>query len=143
MEALYAALPHFGRIGLLALMVWREVRHESYRVKLAVAYVAVTRAENPGKDWWGDDVLSVIAAPKQFSSMTHPKDPQLTWFPREGAKWNECLRAAAAALFKLEPNPMPGATYYFTAPVTKPPADWGDVKSLGHLDNVVHFYAEK
>lgn len=139
MEGLYNALPYFGRLTMLALVVWREVRHESYKVKLAVAYVACTRAESPGKDWWGDDLLSVIAAPKQFSSMTHPADPQLTWFPREKANWYECLNAAANAVFKLEPNPMPGATYYFSPPVTAPPKDWGVVEYLGKLGSISFF----
>lgn len=139
MEALYAALPYFGRLVMLALMVWREVRHEDYKVKLAVAYVAVTRAEKPGKDWWGDDLLSVIAAPKQFSSMTHPADPQLTWFPREGEKWNACLHAACAAVFHIEPNPMPGAVYYFSPPVLSPPKDWGVVEYLGKLGSISFF----
>jgi spore germination cell wall hydrolase CwlJ-like protein len=139
MKELYAALPHFGRLVLLALMVWREVRNEDPAVKLAVAYVAVTRAERPGKDWWGDSILAVLAAPKQFSSMTHPSDPQLTWFPREDAKWDTCLQAACAALFKLEPNPMPGATYYFSPPVTSPPKDWGVREYVGKL-GVISFF---
>jgi len=139
MDALYNAMPYFGRVVILALMVWREVRHEDYKVKLAVAYVAVTRAEKPGKDWWGDGLLAVIAAPKQFSSMTHPTDPQLTWFPSEGPKWNDCLRAACAAAFKLEPNPVPEAVYYFSPPVLAPPKDWGVREYLGKLGPISFF----
>lgn len=139
MDALYKALPHFGRLVMLALMVWREVRHEAAEVKLAVAYVAVTRAEKPGKDWWGDDILSVLFTPLQFTSLTYKADPQLTWFPREGTVWNECMTAAADALFHLKPNPVPGAVFYFSPPVTAPPKDWGAVTFLKKL-GPISFY---
>lgn len=131
-----------GRIGLLALMVWREARYEPWGSKLAMAYVAVTRAETPGKSWWGDDLLAVLFAPNQFSSLTYKADPQLTWFPREGDTWLECLKAAAHALYGWSPNPAPGATHYFTLPLTTVPAAWGPMEHVADV-GTAHFYKER
>lgn len=140
MELLLPALPTFGKLVLLALTVWREARNESYTAKLAVAYVVMTRVEHPS--WWGHDVESVLFAPMQFSSMTDPHDPQLTRWPhalRDAPAWNDCLKAAASALFKQEPNPAPNATHYFSPPIEKPPTAWGDVEHVADYGRL-HFY---
>jgi len=125
-----------GALGLAALTVWREARSESYACKLAVAYVIATRAQQ-GR-WGGVTILDVISAPKQFTSMTYPGDPQLTRFPTEGPAWRDCLEATAAALFMAEPNPMPGAdTYHDTSIAT--PAAWAKKTRLGQIDRIIFF----
>jgi hypothetical protein len=135
------ALGVFGRIVLLALVVWREARGQAHACKLAVAYVAVARAEDPRKNWWGDDMLAVLFSPMQFSSVTDKKDGQLVLWPREGATWAECLRAAAAAYFHWEANPVPGATHYHSFPKQTPPKAWGAAEFLAKVDDIYFFKA--
>lgn len=135
-------LDQASRIAMLALMVWREARHESFESKLAVAYVAVTRADKPGKTWWGDTLLEVLFHPMQFTSLTYSKDAQLTWWPRESVEWTDCLRAALHALWKLSPNPAPGAVYYYSPPLKQVPAAWGNVEHVADI-GVLHFFKER
>lgn len=126
-----------GHVALSALVVWREVRNESYRCKLAVAYTIVTRAEQ-GR--WGKGVLGVIAAPKQYTSMTHPKDPQLTRFPTDDERWVECLRASASAMLGQEPNPMLGADCYHDVSIQTPNTpEWQRKRRLGQIDRIIFF----
>jgi spore germination cell wall hydrolase CwlJ-like protein len=139
-SAFYETLPLWGRLGMLALVVWREVRNESEECKLAVAYVVKTRAERK-HFWWGSDILGVIFAPYQFTSMTHPKDPQLTRWPRENAAWKSCLTAAADALFGLKPNPVPSAEYYHDSTLPAAPKGWGAVRYLKRIDRIA-FYSD-
>ena len=135
------ALDTFGRIVMLALVVWREARGQAFACKLAVAYVAVTRAEDPRKNWWGDDMLAVLFTPMQFSSVTDKHDAQLVLWPRENASWTECLRAAAAAYFHWEKNPAPGATHYHSFKVQDPPAAWGKADFIVKVDDIYFFKA--
>lgn len=126
-----------GHVGLTALVVWREVRNESYRCKLAVAYTVVTRAEQ-GR--WGGGVLEVIARRNQYTSMTHPNDPQLTFFPRDDVRWLDCLKAAAAALLGQEENPMPNAdSYHDTSIETPKNPEWTAKRRLGQIDRIIFF----
>jgi spore germination cell wall hydrolase CwlJ-like protein len=127
-----------ARVALTALVVWREARNESYKCKLAVAYVVRSRVRKPGG--WGHDVLGVLFHPWAFSSVTDPKDPQLTRWPVEGsAAWDECLLAAERALFELEPNPTPDAVFYHSFPKVDPPREWGPVQLVAKLDSIWFF----
>lgn len=137
MANLMEVLRLFGRIGLAALVIWREARHESYRCKLAVAYTIQNRVDVPRN--WGTGVLGVLFYPWAFSSVTDPKDLQLTKWPRDGAVWDECLKAAAGALFKMEENPVPGAVFYHSFPKETPPKAWGPVKLVAHIDHIYFF----
>lgn len=122
----------------MALCVWREARSESEDCRIAVAHVIKTRADNPG--WWGDDVLSVVTAPFQFSSMTDPKDPQLTTWPSGGSwnllSWQSCLLISAEVLQGTTENPVPGATHYHDTSIGQPRA-WGKnvefLRQIGRL----------
>lgn len=127
-----------GHVALGALVVWREVRNESYPCKLAVAYTIVTRAEQ-GR--WGKGVLGVIGAPHQYTSLTHPSDPQLTRFPADDDdRWIECLRASASAMLGQEPNPMPGAdSYHDTSIQTPSTPEWQRKTRLGQIDRIIFF----
>lgn len=103
------ALRVMARIALTALVVWREARNESYPCQLAVAYTVVGRVAKPSG--WGHDVLGVLFHPYAFSSVTDPKDVQLTRWPVEGPAWDSCLKAAVSALYAMEPNPVPGSVF--------------------------------
>lgn len=84
-------------ITFLALTLWREARGESIECREAIASVIMTRAASPG--WWGKDVMGVVTCPWQFSSLTDPKDRQLTTWPKSDDKqWLECLVIAEHAI---------------------------------------------
>ncbi len=126
-----------GHVVLGALVVWREVRNESYQCKLAVAYTLVTRTDN-GR--WGKGVLGVIGASNQYTSMTYPKDPQLTRFPADDDRWIECLRASAAAMLGQEKNPMPEADCYHDTSIETPQTpEWQRKRRLGQIDRIIFF----
>ena len=77
----------------LALVVWREARGESYEGKAAVASSIMNRVVRPS--WWGRDLFSVIFKKWQYSSLTDPRDRQLTTWPQKNAPdWIECLQVA-------------------------------------------------
>src|SRR4051812_40650998 len=81
----------------LGLVIWREARGEPIDSRAAVAHVVMTRVARPG--WWGSNVVEVITKKWQFSSMTDPKDRQLTTWPQEGnVLWTECLGLAIDVL---------------------------------------------
>src|SRR5690242_10046570 len=91
----------------LAFVLWREARGEIHDGKVALVYSIMNRVEHP--NWWGKDVVSVCIAPWQYSSMTDPKDPNLTKYPGMDAAWAECIQIASDVYDKKVPNPVPGA----------------------------------
>ncbi len=101
----------------LAFDVWREGRGEPRAGKLAIAFSILDRVRNP--KWWRSTVATVVTAPKQYSSMTFPGDPNLVLYPvdvGDGAVvWEECLEVANCALRGLAPNPVPAADSYYAA----------------------------
>ena len=118
----------------LALVIWREARGESYEGKAAVASSIMNRVARPS--WWGNDVLSVVFKKWQYSSMTDPKDIQLTTWPQKHAPdWVECLQAASNAVDGILKNPVPGADGYYD--ISIPPPKWATtetfVKQIGRL----------
>lgn len=109
-----------AELAQLALVLWREARGEPREAKAAVAWSIITRADGGGW-WWGHDVLTVIAKPYQYSSMTHPQDGQLTRWPTfEDASYRECLDVAEKVLNDSEPNPIPGADSYYDISISAP-----------------------
>lgn len=133
-------LNRVAAIAIGALAVWREVRNESHACKLAVAYVIVTRAKQPGR-WGGSNVLDVVRAPNQFTSMTHPGDPQLTYFPKNGdPRFEDCLSVMTAAMSELEENPMPEADSYHDVSIETPKTEeWQSKRRLGQIDRIIFF----
>ena len=118
----------------LALVVWREARGESYTGKAAVASSIMNRVARPS--WWGNDLMSVIFKKWQYSSMTDPKDKQLTTWPRKTAvDWLECLLVASNAVDGIVENPVPGADGYYDISISPP--KWATaetfVKQIGKL----------
>lgn len=85
---------------LLAIMLWREARGESFDAKVCVAATALNRVEMQG--WAGRDLVEVITKKWQYSSMTDPKDPQLTSWPQLNDKsFDECLQVATSVVDKV------------------------------------------
>jgi spore germination cell wall hydrolase CwlJ-like protein len=122
--------------SMLALMIWREARGETMEGKIAVGFTVLNRVAHPG--WWGHDVAQVIGARWQYSSMTDPRDPQLTaWPTASDALFLDCLRVADEVLAGSVDNPVPGADSYYAVSMPTPPK-WADpakfVKQIGrHL----------
>lgn len=121
-------------LTFLALCVWREARGEPRTGKLAVAFSVMNRVRRPA--WWGHTVLEVVFKKWQYSSLTDPKDVQLTKWPTSyDQSWIECLDVAKAAMFNTEMNPVPGADSYYDLSI--PPPRWADpakfVAQLGRI----------
>ena len=118
----------------LALVIWREARGETYEGKAAVASSILNRVHKPS--WWGDGILTVVFKRWQYSSMTDPRDRQLTTWPQKFAPaWIECLQVASDAIDGVLKNPVPGADGYYD--ISIPPPKWATpetfVRQIGNL----------
>ncbi len=124
---------YIADVFFLAFTVWREARGESYEGKLAVAQSIMNRVRLPS--WWGDSVQGVVTKKWQYSSLTDPKDLQLTTWPREDdARWQECLQLALDVVNGDVGNPVPGADSYYavTIPAPKWATDGAFVRQIGN-----------
>jgi len=118
----------------LALTIYREARGEPRDGKIGVAMTCLNRVSRPS--WWGKDIMGVLFKKWQYSSLTDPKDKQLTIWPVSGgALWNECLQIACDALDGKLENPVPGADSYYDTSILPP--KWTDsarfVAKIGRL----------
>jgi len=103
----------------LTLTVWREARGEPVAVKAAVAHSILNRVNRPS--WWGKDIMGVVFKKWQYSSLTDPKDPQLTTWPKaDETAWQECLVIASNVMKGLLENPVPGADSYYDISIQAP-----------------------
>ena len=106
-------------ISLLALLIWREARSESFLGKVAVGYSVRNRVEHP--KWWGNTYSAVMAKKWQYSSLAAPGDPQLmTWpvFPDDA--FTECLDVADRVIHGTTSNPCPEADSYYATYIAPP-----------------------
>jgi Cell wall hydrolyses involved in spore germination len=111
-------LQKYAYLIFLALTIWREARGESYLCKLAVAYSILNRVKRPS--WWGTNIMEVLFKKWQYSSLTDPKDKQLTTWPRPDSVWWECVNAAQDAMNEEIENPVEGADSYFDVSISNP-----------------------
>jgi len=120
----------------LALVLWREARSESYDCREAVAGVVMERVRRGCRD-----VTDACTRRWQFSSLTDPRDHQLTLWPQTiDHAWQECLEIADAALAGRLHNPMPGADHYIDVSLAVPPL-WATSDSfVGRMGRLL-FYA--
>ena len=103
---------NYYEISLLALTIWREARGECTDAKIAVAHTVKNRMENPS--WWGNDIVSVLTKKWQYSSMTDPKDRQLTTWPQANDHvFEECLTVAALVVGGVYNSPLRGIDSYY------------------------------
>jgi len=123
--------------AFVALCLWREARGEDKTAQAGVVHVILSRAGKPG--WWGKDIMGVLFQPWQFSSMTDPKDRQLTTWPKTNdLSWQQCLDIACQAIDGQLPNPMSGADHYYD--ISIPPPKWADAaRFIGQIGRV-RFY---
>lgn len=105
---------------LLALVVWREARGEPVPGKLAVAWSIRNRVQHPS--WWGQDWVTVILKPWQYSSF-NPTDPNAVKWPSEtDSAWQACLDVATQVYAGQGTDPTSGAHSYYDDSI--PPPEW-------------------
>lgn len=109
---------------LLALCIWREARGENPTAKLGVAWTVKNRCSMAPAQGFRRDVAGNILHPWAFSSFM-AGDPNAVKYPESSdPSWLESLTAARA----IDPDPTAGAVFYFSRPLTSPPAAWGAVE---------------
>lgn len=99
---------------VMARTVWAEARGEGEIGMLAVACVIVNRANDPGKDWWGDDIPSVCLKPYQFSCWleSDPNRGKLLMVGPDDKQFLRALRVCAGALLQDGRDPTGKADHY-------------------------------
>ena len=111
-------LPILDDLTLLAATVYMEAGAESFEGKLAVAHVVMNRdasSPDPGLD-------DVVLKPWQFSAWNTDHRARATLqtvMNDRPTAWIESMKAAAAALFNLLPDPTAGATFYLNEALTR------------------------
>ena len=118
----------------LALALYREARGATHECKVAVAFSIMDRVQHPG--WWGRDIMGVLFKRWQYSSLTNPKDPQLTIWPQPDENaWQECLAIAEQVIAGALDNPVPGADSYYD--ISIPPPVWTkDARFVAQLGRI-------
>lgn len=118
---------------ILALVIWRESRGESFIGKRGVG--CVVRNRIAAHTYFGHDYHNVILRPYQFSSF-NVDDPNSTKWPQDGEEsWVESIAEANEVLSGCD-DVTNGALFYYSPPLTAPPHAWGPViptASIGHL----------
>lgn len=124
-------------VGFFALVLWREARGEDHQTKVAVACSIRDRVRHP--KWWGTTYYSVLKKKWQYSSVTDPKDRQLTAWPEEtDAVFEECLRIAGDVMDDKLPHPLKGADSYYDLSI--PPPAWAtEEKKVGQLGRLIFY----
>ena len=104
----------------LAFTVWREARGEPDDCMAAVAWSILNRVSRPG--WWGHTIDEVVTKRWQYSSLTDPKDPQLSrsWPTVGDASWRKCWEVCRNVIQGRIDNPVPGADSYHDASIAPP-----------------------
>jgi spore germination cell wall hydrolase CwlJ-like protein len=121
----------------LALLIWRESRGEGAQGMTAVGCSVRDRVRNPG--WWGNDYLSVIEKKWQYSSLTNPKDGQLTAFPPQGdPQFDFALDSAIGIIGGWVRHPVAGADSYYDDSI--PPPEWATPDKLVGKIGRLNFY---
>ena len=128
-----------SNIIFMALCLWREARGESVACRIAIAYVIMNRVLHP-KWGWKSDIMQVIFMPMQFSSLTDPKDKQLTLWPASNdVQWLECVKIAEQVVYGDAINPIGAANHYYDISIPAP--YWAkDSNFIIQIDNI-KFYA--
>ena len=104
--------------AVLALVIWREARGESYAGKVAVASVIRNRVNATRlPDQWDD----VIERKWQFSSMTAPGDAMLVQWPHDGDQsWLDSMNVAEGVFDGTIADNTDGSTLYANLSVCHP-----------------------
>ena len=106
----------WDELTLMAAVDFLEAEGEPEEGKLAVVWVAVNRS-----DRWRQSIKDVLLKPAQFSCLNADYFPTMGYARLAGAgvAAEACWRAAAAGLWRLQPDPTFGADHYLNIPATK------------------------
>jgi len=106
---------------LLARMIFGEARGESYQGRIAVAYSAVNRLQNPGR--FGGNLRQVLLRRAQYSCF-NLGDPNRTRLMNpmryDASNFRECLGVARNVLGRRVADPTNGANHYFNPNTANP-----------------------
>jgi N-acetylmuramoyl-L-alanine amidase len=110
-------------LDMLARTLWGEARGEGREGQIAVAWVIRNRAEDPGKDWWGDTVAEVCHKPFQFScwDKSDPNRTKLCGPSIELPGYDDLYEIGCKVMVGDIPDPTGSATHY---KVTGTAASW-------------------
>jgi spore germination cell wall hydrolase CwlJ-like protein len=111
-------LPLLDDLTLLAATVYMESGGEPFEGKLAVAWVIVNR-DATGPDPGLDDVILRPWAFSAWNTDHRARAALQTAMNERPVAWVESMKAAAAALFGLVPDPTNGATHYLNEALTR------------------------
>ena len=103
-----------GDLFLLFATVAMEAEGESYKGKLAVAYVIMNRCRKRRKT-----ISQVVLDPYDFSAWNTKGGRQLRLEYIGDIAWFDSERAASSAYYSIEEDPTFGATHYLNVPLTK------------------------
>jgi len=124
-------------IVFLALVIWRESRGESRLAQEAVAMSVINRVQKP--KWWGNDILSVIFKKWQYSSLTDPKDRQLTIWPSKNLQsWKLALDIAENTIKGNILHPAPNSDSYHDKSIKRP--YWATDENFVKQIDSLYFY---
>lgn len=118
-------------IRTMAATIWGEARGEPWLGKVAVGYVILNRASNPG--WWGHDIHSVCLKEHQFSCWWDTQRQNVIHIDVDNDAFVTCLYAASRVMGSHITDPTHGADHYY-AGITPP--DWAigitPIEVIGH-----------
>ena len=122
---------------LKALCVWREARSEPEAARRGVLWTIMNRAS---RKYFGDDAVSVITWPWQFSSFNH-NDPNATQMPtpKKGADWRAWLECCALVDDPGE-DPTGGAVLYESIMDPDKRPKWADPQNQTFASGAIRFY---
>src|SRR3990167_7880267 len=114
---LVTAPAEWDDLTLMAAVDYLEAEGESDEGKLAVVWGVMNRA-----DRWQQSVREVLLKPGQFSCLNIDYFPTMGYArlaAASGVAVEACWRAAAAGLWRLQPDPTGGADHYLLLDATK------------------------
>lgn len=134
---------------IIALMLWREARNQSMQAQEWVVWTVRNRCKTKG--WWNRSgtPLGAVLAPYQYSSITNPRDGQLTKFPCWKANPDGSVSVDQAMLQAMwmtdsvldaaeRDDPTGGADSYYDESIPAPP--WANrLKFCGKV-GAFHFF---
>lgn len=130
-------LPLTTDLTFLALTAYREARNQPSLGQVAVCYSIIERVRR--KSWFGNSILDVVTKKWQYSSLTNPKDPQLTIWPTTADRtWQGCLLIAYGCMHNDYQNPVPFADSYYDTSIA-PPA-WAKKECFVDQIGVLRFF---
>ncbi|KKK98758.1 hypothetical protein LCGC14_2639590, partial [marine sediment metagenome] len=116
-----ARIQHSQQLFLLTATVAMEAEGETYKGKLAVAYVIMNRASV-----YNQTIDQVVLKPFAFSAWnTRGRKHRMQEIP--DSAWFEAERAASSAYYQIEEDPSLGATHYLNEPLTRSMRKGGDL----------------